>query len=87
MMGRHRSRDGIAMGITGQSPLDFAIVIPVYFNEGTLMETMASIKRDVIAHNPDLRCEVIFVDDGSGDGSLGELLQVRAMDPQIVKVI
>ena len=40
-----------------------------------------------MAHNPGLCCEVIFVDDGSGDGSLDELLRLREKDPQIVKVI
>jgi dolichol-phosphate mannosyltransferase len=48
---------------------------------------MASIQNDVIARNPHLRCEVIFVDDGSEDGSLDELLQIRAQNPQLVKVI
>jgi dolichol-phosphate mannosyltransferase len=48
---------------------------------------MLSIKDDVIARNRSLCCEVIFVDDGSGDGSLDELLHLRQIDPQIVKVI
>lgn len=67
--------------------IDYSIVIPVYFNEGSLVSTMASIQNDVIARNPHLRCEVIFVDDGSEDGSLDELLQIRAQNPQLVKVI
>ena len=75
------------MTISGKSSIDYSIVIPVYFNEGTLLETMASIQNDVIACNPTLCCEVIFVDDGSGDGSLDELLQIRERAPQIVKVI
>jgi glycosyltransferase involved in cell wall biosynthesis len=69
------------------SILDYSIVIPVYYNEGCLRETMASIRHEVIAKNPELSCEVIFIDDGSGDGSLKELLEIREEDPQIVKVI
>jgi dolichol-phosphate mannosyltransferase len=72
---------------TADTAVDYSIVIPVYFNERALTETMASIKNDVIARNPSLCCEVIFVDDGSGDGSLDELLRLCQKDPQIVKVI
>jgi dolichol-phosphate mannosyltransferase len=67
--------------------IDYSIVIPVYFNEGSLQETMAIINTEVITRNPGLRSEVIFVDDGSGDGSLQELLQIRAIHPDLVKVI
>jgi dolichol-phosphate mannosyltransferase len=69
------------------SPIDYSIVIPVYYNEGALTETMASLKRDVISRNSGLRCEVIFIDDGSGDGSFAELLRLRQSDPEIVKVV
>jgi dolichol-phosphate mannosyltransferase len=67
--------------------LDFSVVIPVYFNEGVLTDTLMSVQSDVIARNPDLRCEVIFVDDGSGDGSFGELLELQEQAPHVVKVI
>jgi glycosyltransferase involved in cell wall biosynthesis len=77
----------VEMATTADSVVDYSIVIPVYFNEGSLTETMTSIKNDVIARNPNLCCEIIFVDDGSGDGSLDELLRLREKDPQIVKVI
>ena len=75
------------MTTLADSVIDYSIVIPVYFNEGSLTGTMESIKTEVIARNPSLRCEVVFVDDGSGDGSLAELLRLRENDPQTVKVI
>ena len=75
------------MTISADSVIDYSIVVPVYFNEGCLTDTMASIKNDIVARNPGLRCEVIFVDDGSGDGSLNELLQLREINPQMVKVM
>jgi glycosyltransferase involved in cell wall biosynthesis len=75
------------MTTTDDVACDYSIVIPVYYNEGCLSETMASLKNDVIAQHPDLTCEVIFVDDGSGDGSLNELLRIREENPKIVKVI
>jgi glycosyltransferase involved in cell wall biosynthesis len=67
--------------------LDYSIVIPVYFNEGSLKQTMESIKREVIEQNPHYTCEVIFVDDGSGDNSLEELLRICQENPEIVKII
>lgn len=56
---------------------DYSIVIPVYFNEGCLLPLMRSLESDVISKNPGLTCEIIFVDDGSGDRSLDELLEIR----------
>ena len=67
--------------------VDYSIVIPVYYNEGSLRTTFEAIEREVLSANPGLSCEVIFVDDGSGDGSLRELLQLREENPAIVKVI
>jgi dolichol-phosphate mannosyltransferase len=75
------------MTTTDDVACDYSIVIPVYYNEGCLIETMASLKNDVIAQHPDLTCEVIFVDDGSGDGSLKEILRIREENPKTVKVI
>jgi polyisoprenyl-phosphate glycosyltransferase len=67
--------------------LDYSIIVPVYFNEGCLLQTMSSISKEVIDTNPQYSCEVIFVDDGSGDNSLKELLSIRKDYPNIVKVI
>lgn len=67
--------------------IDYSIVIPVYFNEGALTETMAGLRTEVIDRNPHLHAEVIFVDDGSGDGSFAELLRLREKDPGTIRVI
>lgn len=67
--------------------IDYSIVIPVYYNQGELTATMAALKQEVISRNPELLCEVIFVDDGSGDGSFEELLRIRSADPEIVRII
>lgn len=67
--------------------VDYSIVIPVYYNEGTLKSTMESIQHEVISKNPEKCCEVIFVDDGSGDGSFQELLDIQKSDPRRVKII
>lgn len=67
--------------------VDYSIVIPVYYNEGSLRSTMESLRREVMDANPGRTCEVIFVDDGSGDESLRELLELRKEHPTQVKVI
>jgi len=74
------------MPIAAGTSVDYSIVIPVYYNEGALSNTMASLEEKVIRPNPDRTCEVIFVDDGSGDGSLDELLRIRAQHPTIVRI-
>ena len=75
------------MSPNAKSNVDYSIVIPVYYNEGLLKGTMESIKREVVEANPDLIAEVIFIDDGSGDGSLRELMEIREKDPDLVKII
>ena len=67
--------------------VDYSIIIPVYFNEGSLKETFQKIKETVMDKNPELFGEIIFIDDGSGDDSLKELLEVREENPTLVKVI
>jgi glycosyltransferase involved in cell wall biosynthesis len=73
--------------VSNAASVDCSIVIPVYYNEGSLSKTMASLKAEVIDPNSDLTCEVIFVDDGSRDGSLAELLRLHDEHPGLVKVI
>jgi polyisoprenyl-phosphate glycosyltransferase len=67
--------------------VDYSIIIPVFYNEGSLAQTMDSIYNEVIQKNKTYTCEIIFIDDGSGDGSLQELLKIRNQYPEIVKVI
>ena len=67
--------------------IDYSIIIPVYYNEGMLKATMDSLKKEVIEANRDYNCEIIFVDDGSADGSLKELLEIKKSNSDIVKII
>ncbi len=67
--------------------IDYTIVVPVYYNEGLLATTLEMIKENVIARNSDLQGEVIFVDDGSGDKSFEELVQIFEQNRSFVKVI
>lgn len=68
--------------------MDLSVVVPVYFNEETVVETYERTRGDLAARFPDLAAEFVFVDDGSGDGSLARLLDLcrRAPDVTVVKL-
>lgn len=63
-----------------------SFVIPVYRNQGSLRITYEKIIQLLGKISPSLNCEFVFVDDGSDDNSLKELLEVREVDKR-VKVI
>jgi len=66
---------------------DLSVVLPVYFNEANLESTFAGLLERVVRARPERRCEIVFVDDGSGDRSLEVLLKLRERHPGLVKVI
>ncbi len=70
-----------------EKQVDFSIVIPVYYNEGSLKLIYKALEEKVININTDKSCEIIFVDDGSGDNSFNELMEIRNENPHLVKVI
>lgn len=66
-----------------------SVVVPVYCNAGSLAE----LHREFVAIEPelaalDLKLQLIFVDDGSTDDSLAELMKIKAARPdaRIVKL-
>jgi glycosyltransferase involved in cell wall biosynthesis len=64
-----------------------SIVVPVYYNEGSLRplyERLTQVATELSKR--DVRLQMIFVDDGSGDDSLRELLDF-ASDDDAVKVV
>lgn len=67
--------------------VDISIVIPVYYNEGSLLPLMRTLHAEVIDRYPDRTIEVVFVDDGSGDGSFAELAHIREQNPDRVTVV
>lgn len=66
--------------------MKISFVVAVYHNEGALSKTHEKIQsvfaNELTAHE----YEIVFVDDGSQDGSLAEVLRLRQQDPH-VKVI
>jgi len=65
-------------------PVDLSVVVPFYEEEEAIDPLFAELL-GVLDRLP-LRCEVIAVDDGSGDTTFDKLVAVRARDPR-VKVI
>ena len=66
--------------------MKISFVIAVYHNEGAISKThekIHSVFLNDLAHH---ECEIVFVDDGSKDGSLQEILSLKKHDPS-VKVI
>jgi glycosyltransferase involved in cell wall biosynthesis len=54
-----------------------SIVVPVYNEEGIVTETASSLTK--VAQNLGSECEVIFVNDGSGDGTAEALSKVSGI--------
>lgn len=58
-----------------------SIVIPVYFNEDTLMDLYQDLREKVL---PKLeKYELVFVDDGSGDHSWQVMNEIKALDENV----
>lgn len=69
------------------SKVDYSIIIPVYCNQGTLIEIYNKIRSDVTSHHKSKEYEIIFIDDGSYDSSFDELLELKNKDPERIKLI
>lgn len=64
----------------------FSIIIPVYYNEANLPETVPQLL-GLAKKVEGYRLELVFVDDGSGDCSLEILRDFQGKYPEIVKVV
>lgn len=60
-----------------------SFAIPVYRNAGALVPTYEQIRALFEGELRDYTFEIVFVDDGSDDGSFAELLRLRATDPRV----
>ena len=59
-----------------------SVIVPGYFNEGSLpllLTELQGVESKLL--DLDMELELIFVDDGSGDGSWQELLKIKAARP------
>lgn len=58
-----------------------SIVIPVYYNEDTLMDLYRDMKEKILGKIGEY--ELVFVDDGSGDSSWEIMQQIHALDSNV----
>lgn len=58
-----------------------SIIVPVYYNEDTLMDLYEDMKKKILKELGDY--ELIFVDDGSGDRSWEIMNEIRKLDRNV----
>lgn len=66
-----------------------SLIIPVYYNEGSLLLLFDKILEvEIILLSLEINLELIYVDDGSGDNSLNILLKIKQKRPttKIIKL-
>jgi glycosyltransferase involved in cell wall biosynthesis len=61
--------------------VELSLVVPVYDEEGNVEPLHAELTR--VARAIDVPYEIVFVNDGSRDGTLGRLEALRATDPHL----
>lgn len=62
-----------------------SIIIPVYYNEDTLMMLYKDMKEKILSSFEDY--EIVMVDDGSKDSSWQVMQDIQVLDPSHVKLI
>src|SRR5690348_2637725 len=67
--------------------MDCSVIIPVYYNEGSLKKTFTKVKEQLEANEFVKEYEIIFIDDGSRDNSYNELREIKAEDSAHIKLI
>ncbi len=74
------------MGEKGQEIREISVVIPVYNEEENLLELHRELASALEKLGNEVSREIIYIDDGSSDGSSGILKEIHTQDP-CVKVI
>jgi dolichol-phosphate mannosyltransferase len=64
------------------SPATVSVVIPCYNEAGTLRETHRRVRQAFSRFGP-YQCEIVYVDDGSTDGTPALLRELQAGDPHV----
>lgn len=62
-----------------------SVVIPVYYNHETL-EMLHARLLEVDEANPDMDMEIVFVDDGSGDGSYEVIQKIAVQNSNVIAI-
>jgi polyisoprenyl-phosphate glycosyltransferase len=67
--------------------VECSIVIPVYFNEGLLAKTFSRVREELVQGQLVSSFEIVFVDDGSQDGSFAELMEIKRQSDIPVRIV
>jgi glycosyltransferase involved in cell wall biosynthesis len=63
--------------------MKISFVVAVYHNEGAILKTYEKIQSVFASELHQYEYEIVFVDDGSKDGSLKEILNLREQDSRV----
>ena len=64
-----------------------SVIVPCYFNEDNIQVTVPELIANEANFPAGLEFEYVFVDDGSGDGTVAALHQMRARYPDRIRVV
>ena len=64
-----------------------SIIVPCYYNEDNIPVTVRELVANEVNFPPDVRCEYVFVNDGSGDDTLGALRRAQAAYPGRLRIV
>ncbi|MEP6998420.1 MAG: glycosyltransferase family 2 protein, partial [Betaproteobacteria bacterium] len=70
-----------APAVRGESRPELSVIVPVYNEEAGLAALWARLAP--VLDSLGCRAEVIFIDDGSSDGTLAQLISLRHLDPRV----
>jgi polyisoprenyl-phosphate glycosyltransferase len=84
-MNRHCAKCG--GNLAELDSVDCSIIVPVYFNEGSLFATYAKLRDQLVGSSLISDYEIIFIDDGSQDRSFEVLLEIKRTSDIPVRII
>ena len=64
-----------------------SVIVPCYFNEDNIPVTVRELVANEVNFPPEVAFEYVFVNDGSGDDTLGALQRAQAQYPGRVRIV
>ena len=64
-----------------------SVIVPCYFNEDNIPVTVRELVANETNFPPEVAFEYVFVNDGSGDDTLGALQRAQALYPGRIRIV
>lgn len=64
-----------------------SVIVPCYYNENNIPVTTRELVANEAKFPPEVTFEYVFVNDGSGDDTLGALQQAQALYPNRIRIV